>query len=109
MTAVRPHRVAAGRVVKALIERGWRPPPLHDRGFDRLLADLEAVEAPELPPKQHEILELFAEGLTREEIASRMGIGAETVKKQSSIVRRKLGARTTPNAVAIALRIGVIE
>jgi DNA-binding NarL/FixJ family response regulator len=57
----------------------------------------------ELSPKQLTALRLLAEGLERKAIAERMGIGEETVKTHLAEVRRKLGARTSAQAVAIGL------
>ena len=57
----------------------------------------------ELSPKQLNALRLLAQGLERKEIAQRMGIGEETVKTHLAEVRRKLGARTSAQAVAIGL------
>lgn len=57
----------------------------------------------DLSPKQLSVLRLLAQGLERKEIAARMGIGEETVKSHMTEVRRKLGARTSAQAVAIGL------
>jgi DNA-binding NarL/FixJ family response regulator len=57
----------------------------------------------DLSPKQLAALRLLAQGLERREIAERMGIGEETVKSHLSEVRRKLGARSSAQAVAIGL------
>jgi DNA-binding NarL/FixJ family response regulator len=57
----------------------------------------------ELSPKQLAALRLLAQGLERKAIAERMGIGEETVKTHLAEVRRKLGARTSAQAVAIGL------
>ena len=57
----------------------------------------------ELSPKQLTALRLLAQGLERKAIAERMGIGEETVKTHLAEVRRKLGARTSAQAVAIGL------
>ena len=57
----------------------------------------------ELSPKQLNALRLLAQGLERRAIAETMGIGEETVKTHLSEVRRKLGARTSAQAVAIGL------
>jgi DNA-binding NarL/FixJ family response regulator len=58
---------------------------------------------PELTPKQLAALRLLAQGLDRKEIAERMDIGEETVKSHLTRARRKLGASTSPQAVAIGL------
>jgi DNA-binding NarL/FixJ family response regulator len=57
----------------------------------------------ELSPKQLTALRLLAQGMDRREIAEQMGIGEETVKTHLAEVRRKLGARTSAQAVAIGL------
>jgi DNA-binding NarL/FixJ family response regulator len=57
----------------------------------------------DLSPKQLSALRLLAQGLERKQIAEQMGIGEETVKSHLSEVRRKLGARTSAQAVAIGL------
>ena len=57
----------------------------------------------ELSPKQLAALRLLAQGLERKAIAEEMGIGEETVKTHLAEVRRKLGARTSAQAVAIGL------
>jgi DNA-binding NarL/FixJ family response regulator len=57
----------------------------------------------ELSPKQLGALRLLAQGLERKQIAEEMSIGEETVKSHLSEVRRKLGARTSAQAVAIGL------
>jgi DNA-binding NarL/FixJ family response regulator len=57
----------------------------------------------ELSPKQLAVLRLLAQGLERKAIAEHMGIGEETVKTHLAEVRRRLGARTSAEAVAIGL------
>jgi two-component system invasion response regulator UvrY len=57
----------------------------------------------ELSPRQLTALRLLAQGYERRQIAEDMGIGEETVKTHLAEVRRKLGARTSAQAVAIGL------
>jgi DNA-binding NarL/FixJ family response regulator len=57
----------------------------------------------ELSPKQLAVLQLLAQGLDRKQMAEELGIGEETVKTHLAEVRRKLGARTSAQAVAIGL------
>ncbi|WCB91657.1 Transcriptional regulatory protein LnrK [Baekduia alba] len=66
-------------------------------------ARAEATEFGDLSPKQLAVLRHLAEGRDRKEMAQRMGIGEETVKTHLAEVRRKLGARTSAQAVAIGL------
>ena len=57
----------------------------------------------DLSPKQVAALRLLAQGMERKAISEAMGIGEETVKTHLAEVRRKLGARTSAQAVAIGL------
>jgi DNA-binding NarL/FixJ family response regulator len=70
-------------------------------------ADVRDFE--DLSPKQLAALRLLAQGLERRQIAERMGVGEETVKSHLSEVRRKLGARTSAQAVAIGLINSLFE
>jgi two-component system response regulator DevR len=63
----------------------------------------------DLSPKQLAALRLLAQGLERKQIAERMGVGEETVKSHLAEVRRKLGARTSAQAVAIGLINSLFE
>jgi DNA-binding NarL/FixJ family response regulator len=66
-------------------------------------AQADREEFAELSPKQLSALRLLAQGFERKRIAAEMGIGEETVKTHLAEVRRKLGARTSAQAVAIGL------
>jgi DNA-binding NarL/FixJ family response regulator len=66
-------------------------------------ASADGRDFEDLSPKQLAALRLLAQGLERKQIAERMQIGEETVKTHLSEVRRKLGARTSAQAVAIGL------
>ncbi len=68
-----------------------------------------AREFAELSGKQLETLRLLAQGLERKQIAAQMGIGEETVKTHLAAVRRKLGAQTSAQAVAIGLVNSLFE
>jgi DNA-binding NarL/FixJ family response regulator len=89
----------AGDLLKAVLlaSRGKR---YASPGF---AARAEGNDFDELSPKQLTALRLLAQGLERKQIADEMGIGEETVKTHLSEVRRKLGARTSAQAVAIGL------
>ena len=70
--------------------------------------------APEPPPRgltrRHiEVLQGMADGLTVKEIAAAQHISSNTVKSQGWELRRRMGARNTTHAVAIALREGIIR
>jgi DNA-binding CsgD family transcriptional regulator len=57
-----------------------------------------------LTDREREVLSLLAQGLQLEEIASRLGIGAETVRTHVRNATGRLGAANRTHAVAIAIR-----
>lgn len=65
-------------------------------------------EAPQLTEREREILRFLAEGLTSDEIAGRLFISTHTVRAHVSRATARLGARTRIQAVATALRRGLI-
>ena len=60
--------------------------------------------APELSPRQQEILSSLTRGLTNEDIAKQLGISVPSVKTHLSALFNKLGVANRSEAVAIALR-----
>ncbi|GLZ78361.1 hypothetical protein Afil01_31680 [Actinorhabdospora filicis] len=62
-----------------------------------------------LTEAQRRVLKLLAEGLTKAEIGAEMGVGESTVKSHTAEVYRALRARNAPDAVAIALRTGLLN
>jgi DNA-binding NarL/FixJ family response regulator len=66
-------------------------------------------EAPEpLTPREREVLELLAEGLTNRQIAGRLGISEHTAKFHVASVTGKLGASSRTEAVSRGVRRGLI-
>jgi len=61
-----------------------------------------------LTQREVEVLRLLAEGHQHEEIGSRLGIGAETVRTHARKAGERLGAKTRTQAVATAIRLGLI-
>lgn len=61
-----------------------------------------------LSGRERDVLARFAQGLRPDRIAERMGLSKRTVDMHATNARRKLGARTIAEAVAIAVRGGVI-
>ena len=59
---------------------------------------------PELTERQQKILEATSKGLSSEQLASRLGISAYAVNQHLDVIRRKLGAQSRTEAVAIAIR-----
>lgn len=72
------------------------------------LASVTSQTPSELTEREARVLALLAEGLTYEEIGGRLGIGAETVRTHLQKASERLGASTRTQAVAIAIRLGLI-
>jgi len=62
-----------------------------------------------LTQREMDVLELLADGLQHEEIGRRLGISPETVRTHLRKASDRLGAATRTQAVATALRQGLIE
>lgn len=62
-----------------------------------------------LTKRQREILQLVADGETMREIALELGIAHQTTKNHMVVVLRKLGAMSSAQAVAVAIREGWIK
>lgn len=63
----------------------------------------------QLSPREREVLGLLAEGCGSEDIADRLNITAGTVQTHIRNLRAKLGASSRLEAVAMALRLGLVE
>jgi DNA-binding NarL/FixJ family response regulator len=61
-----------------------------------------------LTPREREVLELVAGGLSNKAIAGALGVSDETVKFHLSSIFGKLGASNRTDAVRIALRHGLV-
>ena len=67
------------------------------------------AKPPSLTPRELEVLQLAAGGLTNKEIARRLDIWLQTVKSHLHNAYTRLGVRTRRAAVAKALRLGLIR
>lgn len=65
-------------------------------------------KAPQLTPRQREVLQLVAEGKTMKEIASQLGISTRTAESYKYHLMNVLGIRTTAELVQHAIKIGLI-
>ena len=64
---------------------------------------------PRLSKREREVMDLLAQGLTGEDVASQLFLSSETVKTHIRNAMSKLEAHTRVHAVAIALREGFIS
>jgi len=93
--AVAGHAVIAPRAAGALVEsvRALPPQPV----------------APELSQREHDVLTLLVMGLDNAEIGRRLGLSPHTVKQHVSRLLEKLGVENRVQAVAFALRSGLVD
>ena len=61
-----------------------------------------------LSPREIEVVQLIADGLTGREAGERLGISESTIETHVEHIRDKLGARSRPHMVAKALSMGLI-
>jgi DNA-binding CsgD family transcriptional regulator len=101
--ALLPESAGAAEIEAALraVAQGLiaRPPATRAQGFN---AVQEAEARTLLTPREAQILDAIADGLTNKAIARRLGISLHTVKFHVESVFRKLGASTRTEAVAKA-------
>ncbi len=62
-----------------------------------------------LSGRQREILQMLADGMQTEAVAATLGLSTETVRTHTKRILAKLGTSTRTQAVAVALRHGLIE
>jgi DNA-binding NarL/FixJ family response regulator len=68
----------------------------------------DAKPGGKLTQRELDVLGLLAEGLQHDEIGRRLGISSETVRTHLRKASDRLGASTRTQAVATALRLGLI-
>jgi DNA-binding NarL/FixJ family response regulator len=95
------HSLAAGLVV---LERDLARKLLLPAAPDSTAASL--VEP--LTPRENQVLQLLAEGLTNRAIAQRLGISEHTVKFHVNAILGKLSAQSRADAVMRGTRLGLI-
>jgi DNA-binding NarL/FixJ family response regulator len=81
------------------------------RYIDPALTGQAAAPAPassRLTERELDVLRLLAEGLSHEEIGARLSIASETVRTHSRKAADRLGAKTRTQAVASAIRLGLV-
>jgi DNA-binding CsgD family transcriptional regulator len=96
-------RLAKSQTVERVVVRQVRVPA--DGPFVR---DAAAIARLGLTPRECEILELIASGLSNREIAARLFVSENTVKTHSSRLFTKLNAKRRTQAVQIAKDQGLI-
>lgn len=124
--------VASGARAKTLLARGFKGAVRRDADPGQLAAALEAAarglvvidpafgaavlpgpepvrdETLHLSPRETEVLELLAEGLSNKEIALELGLSPHTAKFHVTALLDKFGAETRTEAVVRAARAGLL-
>jgi RNA polymerase sigma factor (sigma-70 family) len=75
----------------------------------RLLGAGVASPLPELTPREREVLQLLAEGLTNRQIAERLVVSEHTVHRHVTNILRKLDLPSRTAAAAHAVRAGIAK
>jgi DNA-binding NarL/FixJ family response regulator len=84
-------------------------PELASTILDELRTPDPARNASPLTPREEEVLQLIADGLSTTEVAERLFISGKTVKNHLASIYEKLDARDRTQAVLAAVRIGIIR
>lgn len=77
------------------------------RNYVRGLSQDGVSEVVSLTPREREVLQLVAEGLTTRDIASKLGVGAKTVETHRRQVMEKLDIRSIAELTKYAVREGL--
>lgn len=87
----------------------FEDPAAHDGDDATLVFDAPKVElGPKLSPRQQQVLELMAEGMTNSTIGEELGVTERTVKAYAQELYDKLGVRNRAGAVAEAHKLGLL-
>ncbi len=78
-------------------------------GLASAVRQRERAEGPSLTPRETEVLQLIAEGLSAPEIGRRIHLSPATVKTHLHTLYEKLGVSERAAAVAEAMRRGLLE
>ena len=95
------HAVAAGA--------GYLQAEITRPVLQRFAATTEPATDVSLSPRESEVLQLVADGMSTKQASVELGIAESTVKTYLRVVFDKLGATHRANAVALALRHGIID
>ncbi len=97
-----PHQTLLRAIERVAGGEGYVDPALMPEFLTRDREDM-------LTPRERQILQLLADGMSNADVASRLYISQETVKSHVRRILTKLEADTRTQAVAIALREAIID
>lgn len=102
-------RELVAAVAAAIDGQNWVASDLAGVLRAELLAEVSGRPRPELSARELEVLQELATGATNNAIGARLGISQHTVRNHVQAVMRKLGVTTRTDAVASAIRMGLVE
>jgi DNA-binding NarL/FixJ family response regulator len=95
-------------LLSTLVDPAWQPlTNERDLPADELATTTSAAEAPELTPREREILNLLAEGRTPKHIARDLEISINTCRVHIRAILDKFGVHSQLAAVVQAARLGL--
>ena len=97
-----------GAALLAATQHLWAVDPSVAPSAFSLLPRSTDSPAIELTPRELEVLQLLAEGLSNKEIARGLGVSEHTAKFHINAIMGKLGVQSRTEAVVRATRIGLI-
>jgi two-component system, NarL family, nitrate/nitrite response regulator NarL len=100
--------LAQGLVVLDGSLAGLLASPSEDDGDPAEVEPSNVEPAEPLTPREVEVLQLLAEGLSNKQIAARLAVSEHTAKFHVAAILGKLGAETRTDAVVRAARTGLI-
>src|SRR5271170_4369677 len=69
----------------------------------------EAPKLPKLTPREHEVVQLLAEGKSSKEVASLLNLSTKTAETHRSNIMRKLGFHSIRDIVVYAIKNNIIQ
>lgn len=107
--AILPHEAAAEQIVAALYAASAGLIAVPAEASSLMIPATSESRIENLTPREMEILEMLAEGLSNKQIAARLQISEHTAKFHVNSILGKLDAGTRTEAVMRGLRSGLIK
>jgi len=97
--------------LKDSIERVIKGEKVFPRSIERQVSEtaVQQREIEELSAREHEVLELLAQGMSNRNIAENLFSSEKTVKNHVSNILKKLSVNDRTQAVIVALKLGLVK
>lgn len=98
-------------IIGAIVAASEGDTYIHGSLLEPLLAEVSGVTGgvPRLSPREHQVLQLIADGSENKQVARELGLSEATVKTYIRGVFERLDVSSRAEAVAVGLRLGIIE